>query len=133
VLTGRATDAISSNKLKEAELTQKVLNNEFQVQARWLERQSTTTEEKAAFSAKMLKQEGIIHIYLFTHFWHTPRAKAVFEKYGLEVTPASVAFYQKDQFRPLDFYSSITGIERTPFIRSEALGRIWYRVKLYLP
>jgi uncharacterized SAM-binding protein YcdF (DUF218 family) len=130
LLTGGAPDATSSNELTEAELTQIVLNNEFQVQARWLEKQSRTTEENAAFSAKMLKQEGITHIYLVTHFWHMPRAQAVFEKNGLKVTPAPMGFYQKDQFHPLDFYPSSAGIERTRFIWSEALGLIWYRIKL---
>jgi uncharacterized SAM-binding protein YcdF (DUF218 family) len=130
LITGGAPDATSSNELTEAELTQKVLKNEFQIQARWVEKQSATTEENATFSAKMLKQEGITHIYLVTHFWHMPRAQAVFEKYGLKVTPAPMGFYQKDQFHPLDFYPSITGIERTRLIWSEALGLIWYRIKL---
>lgn len=130
LITGGAPDATSSNELTEAELTQKVLNNEFQIQARWLEKQSRTTEENAAFSAKILKQEGITHIYLVTHFWHMPRARAVFEKYGLKVTPTPMGFYQKDQFHPLDFYPSTAGIERVRLIWSEALGLIWYRIKL---
>jgi uncharacterized SAM-binding protein YcdF (DUF218 family) len=130
LITGGAPDATSSNELSEAELTQKVSKNEFQIQARWLEKQSRTTEENAAFSAKMLKQEGIIHIYLVTHFWHMPRAKAVFEKYDLKITPAPMGFYQKDQFHPLDFYPSRAGIERAGVIWSEALWLIWYRIKL---
>jgi uncharacterized SAM-binding protein YcdF (DUF218 family) len=78
----------------------------------------------------MLKQEGITHNYLVTHFWHMPRAQAVFENYGLNVTPAPLGFYQKDQFHPLDFYLSTTGMERICLIWSEALGLIWYRIKL---
>ena len=38
LLNGGAPDAISSNQLTEAELTQKVLNNEFLVHARWIEK-----------------------------------------------------------------------------------------------
>jgi uncharacterized SAM-binding protein YcdF (DUF218 family) len=130
LLTGGAPDATSSNELTEAELTQKILNNEFQIQARWVEKQSRTTEENASFSAKMLKQEGITHIYLITHFWHMPRAQAVFEKHGLKVTSAPIGFYQKDLFHPLDFYPSTAGIEKMRLIWSEALGLIWYRIKL---
>ncbi len=130
LITGGAPDATSSNELTEAELSQKVLNNEFQVQARWLENQSRTTEENAAFSSKILKQQGITHVYLVTHFWHMPRAQAVFEKHGLKVTPAPMGFYQKDQFHPLDFYPSTAGIERMRFIWSESLGLILYRIKL---
>ncbi len=59
LLTGGAPDATSSNELTEVELTQMILKNEFQVNALWVERQSRTTDENAAFSAKMLKQEGI--------------------------------------------------------------------------
>jgi uncharacterized SAM-binding protein YcdF (DUF218 family) len=130
LLTGGAPDVTSSNELTEAGLTQKILKNEFLAQARWVEKQSRTTEENAAFSAKMLKQEGVTHIYLVTHFWHMPRAQAVFEKYGLKVTPAPMGFYQKDQFHPLDFYPSTAGMERIRLIWSEALGLIWYRIKL---
>ncbi len=45
---------------------------------------------------KMLKQEVIAHIYLGTHFWHMPRAEAVFGKHDLKVIPAQIDFYQKD-------------------------------------
>ncbi len=110
LLTGGTPDATSSNEPTEAELTQKILNNEFQIQARRVEKQSTATQENAAFSAKILKQEGITHIYLVTHFWHMPRAQAVFEKHGLKVTPAPMGFYQKDRFHPLDLYPSTAGI-----------------------
>jgi uncharacterized SAM-binding protein YcdF (DUF218 family) len=130
LLTGGAPDATSTNELTESDLTQKILQNEFQIQARWIENQSATTQENAAFSAKLLKEEGVTHIYLVTHFWHMPRAQAVFEKYGLKVTPAPMGFYQRNEFHPLDFFPSSAGIERTRFIWSEALGLIWYRIKL---
>ncbi len=130
LITGGAPDATSSNELTEAELTQKVLINEFQIQARWVEKQSRTTEENAVFSAKILKQEGISHIYLVTHFWHIPRAKAVFEEHDLKVTPAPMGFYQRDQFHPLNFHPSTAGMERIPLIWREALGLIWCRIKL---
>jgi len=130
LLTGGAPDATSTNELTESDLTQKILKDEFQIQARWIESRSKTTEENAALSAKLLKQEAITHIYLVTHFWHMPRAQAVFEKYGLKVTPAPMGFYQRDEFHPLDFYPSSAGIERARFIWSETMGLIWYRIKL---
>jgi uncharacterized SAM-binding protein YcdF (DUF218 family) len=130
LITGGAPDALSRNELTEADLSQKILQNEFQTQARWIENRSTTTEENAAFSAKLLKQDGVTRIYLVTHFWHMPRAKAVFEKHSLKVTVAPMGFYQRNQFHPLDFYPSSAGIERTRSIWSEALGQIWYRIKL---
>ena len=68
LINSGAPDATSSNELTEAEFTQKILKIEFLVQARWVEMQSRTTEENAAFSAKMLKKEGITYIYLSIHF-----------------------------------------------------------------
>ena len=50
-----ALDATSTNELTESDLTQKILQNEFQIQARWIENQSKTTDENAALSAKLLK------------------------------------------------------------------------------
>ncbi len=52
LLTSGAPDAISSNELTKAELTHKVLINEFQIQARWVEKQSKTTEENDEFQPK---------------------------------------------------------------------------------
>jgi uncharacterized SAM-binding protein YcdF (DUF218 family) len=130
LLAGGAPDASSSYELAESELSQKILKNEFQVEARWIENRSTITEENAAFSAKLLKQEGVRHIYLVTHFWHMPRAKAVFEKNNLKVTAAPMGFYQRNQLYPLDFYPSSAGMERARLIWAESLGLIWYRIKL---
>jgi hypothetical protein len=45
LLTGGAPDVTSSNELREAGLTQKILKNELQVQACWVEKQSPTTEK----------------------------------------------------------------------------------------
>jgi uncharacterized SAM-binding protein YcdF (DUF218 family) len=130
LLAGGAPDAISINVLAESELTEKILKDEFQIETRWIENRSTTTEENAAFSAKLLKQDGITHIYLVTHFWHMPRAQAIFEKNGLKVKAAPMGFYQRGEFHPLDFYPSSIGTERTRFIWAESLGLIWYRIKL---
>lgn len=90
------SDTISTDELIESDLTQKILKDEFQIQARWIENRSTTTELIASFSGKALKQEGGSHIYLATHFWHVPRAQVVFEKHGLKLTPAPMGFYQRD-------------------------------------
>jgi uncharacterized SAM-binding protein YcdF (DUF218 family) len=111
LLTGGAPDVTSINELTEAglTLTQKILKNEFLAQARWVEKQSRTTEENAAFSAKILKQEGVTHIYLVTHFWYMPRAQAVFEKYGLKVTPAHMGFTKKISFIHWTFTPAVLG------------------------
>jgi uncharacterized SAM-binding protein YcdF (DUF218 family) len=58
-----------------------------------------------------------------------PRAQAIFEKEGLIVILASIGFYQKTAFTPLDFYPSSEGFQRTRWIWHEILGNLWYRLK----
>ncbi len=106
-----------------------VLEKEYSMSPKWIEDQSTTTKENALRSAKILKKEGINSVYLVTHFWHMPRARAVVEKQGLKVLEAPMGFYQKTAFTPLDFYPSSEGFQRTRWVWHEILGNLWYRVK----
>lgn len=129
LVTGGAPDKTSAMNISEAELMNRVLKVELNVQAKWIEGDSNTTQENAQLSAGMLKQEGIQVIYLVTHFWHMPRAKAIFEREGLKVLEAPMGFYQKETFTPLDFYPSGEGFQRTRWILHEILGSIWYELK----
>ena len=129
LVTGGAPDKTSQEDLSEANVMKLVLEQELGLSPQWLEEQSNTTQENAKLTAGILKAEGIKTIYLVTHFWHLPRAQAVFEKEGLIVVPAPMGFYQKTAFTPLDFYPSSEGFQRTRWIWHEILGNLWYRVK----
>ncbi len=129
LLTGGAPDRTDARDLSEAKVMSMVLKKELGIEARWLEEQSNTTQENAIQSAKILHQKGITTIYLVTHFWHIPRAKAQFEKQGLTVIEAPMGFYQKEQYTPLDFYPSNEGFQRTRWIWHELLGSLWYWLK----
>jgi uncharacterized SAM-binding protein YcdF (DUF218 family) len=129
LVTGGAPDKTSKEDLSEAFMMKLVLEQEMGLSPQWFEEQSNTTQENARLSAHILKKEGVKTIYLVTHFWHMPRAKAVFEKEGLIVIPAPMGFYQKTAFTPLDFYPSSEGFQRTRWIWHEILGNLWYRVK----
>jgi uncharacterized SAM-binding protein YcdF (DUF218 family) len=129
LLTGGTPDRTSDQDLSEAELMKKVLERELAISPKWLEEESSTTQENALYSAKILKKEGIETIYLVTNFWHMPRAKAQFEKEGIQVIAASMGFYQKEEFTPLDFYPSADGFQRTRWIWHAILGTIWYKFK----
>lgn len=129
LVTGGAPDRVSEKDLSEAILMSHVLQDELGIKAKWIEANSNTTQENARESTKILKKDGIKTIYLVTHFWHMPRAKAIFEKEGLQVVEAPMGYYQKSQFTPLDFYPSSEGIQRTRWSFHEILGHLWYRLK----
>ncbi len=129
LVTGGAPDRVSEKDIPEATLMSHVLQDELGVGAKWIESNSNTTQENARESAQILKKERIKTIYLVTHFWHIPRAKAIFEKEGLQVVEAPMGYYQKNQFTPLDFYPSSEGFQRTRWIFHEILGGLWYRLK----
>lgn len=61
-------------------------------QTLWLQEQSRNTAEDAAFCAAILRDHGVTHILLVTSAMHMPRSVALFEKQGLEVTPAPTDF-----------------------------------------
>jgi uncharacterized SAM-binding protein YcdF (DUF218 family) len=129
LITGSAPDKATKEELSEAFMMKLVLEQDLGLSPQWLEEQSNTTKENAKLTACILNKEGIKTIYLVTHFWHMSRAKAVFEKEGLNVVPAPMGFYQKIAFTPLDFYPSSEGFQRTRWIWHEILGNVWYRVK----
>lgn len=129
LLTGGAPDRVSKNDLPEALVMKLVLENEMGVTPKWIEDQSNTTQENAQFSVRILQQEGIQTIYLVTHFWHMPRAKAIYEKAGIKVIEAPMGFYEKQEFTLLDFYPSNEGFQRARWIWHEILGQLWYRLK----
>jgi uncharacterized SAM-binding protein YcdF (DUF218 family) len=129
LLTGGAPDRVSEKDISEARLMSHVLQDELGVGAKWIESNSNTTQENARESTQILRKEKIKTIYLVTHFWHMPRAKAIFEKEGVQVVEAPMGYYQKSQFTPLDFYPSSEGFQRTRWIFHEILGQFWYRLK----
>jgi uncharacterized SAM-binding protein YcdF (DUF218 family) len=129
LVTGGAPDKASKQELSEAFMMKLVLEQELGLSPQWLEDQSNTTQENAKLTARILNKEGIKNIYLVTHFWHMSRAKAVFEKEGLNVIVAPMGFYQKTAFTPLDFYPSSEGFQRTRLIWHEILGNLWYRLE----
>ncbi len=70
---------------------EKVLEQAFGLQARFVETVSRNTRENARESAKLLKAAGINAIWLVTSAVHMPRAIAEFQAQGLLVRPLPVA------------------------------------------
>jgi uncharacterized SAM-binding protein YcdF (DUF218 family) len=84
------SDARSTTPAEE--MTDILLLTNVPAEAIWQQDQSQNTYEDAVYSAALLEQQGIDSIILVTSAMHMPRAKALFEAQGLNVTPAPADF-----------------------------------------
>ncbi|MDO8787887.1 MAG: YdcF family protein [Sulfuritalea sp.] len=111
----------------EAELMREALESDFGVKVRWVEAASHDTAENASLSAPLLKAAGITRIALVSHGWHLPRAIPLFEKQGLEVTPAPTAF----STQPPSSIAALLpgGLEQSRQALNEYLGQLYNRLK----
>ena len=104
-----------------------VLEDEFGVPVRWVEAASRDTEESASLSAKLLKARGVNRIALLSHGWHLPRAVPLFEKQGLEVTPAPMGFSTAPPSALASFLPG--GLGNSSKALHEYLGRLYNRLR----
>jgi uncharacterized SAM-binding protein YcdF (DUF218 family) len=74
--------------LAEADVMQATLKRDFGLEARFLERHSTTTRENARETAALLAPAWIKNVVLVTSAVHMRRAVAEFEAAGVTVLPA---------------------------------------------
>lgn len=111
----------------EGELMREALETDFGVKVRWVEAASRNTLENASQSGPLLKAAGITRIALVTHALHLPRAIPLFERQGLEVVPAPMAFSAGSSSRLDDLLPSGLGSSR--WALHEYLGRLYNRLK----
>lgn len=109
-----------------AAVMQETLTRDFQAPARWLESESLTTYENAKFSAKILREQGIDTVYLVTHSWHMPRARAAFKAFGIRAIPAPTVFAARPTPLPGDFLPTARGLTASYNALYEWIGRLWY-------
>lgn len=84
----------------EADAMAESLKQDLNAKTIWVEDQSNDTAENAAYSAKILNQQGISKIALVSQAWHTARAVPLFEQQGLKVYPAPTGF-TREEIEPL--------------------------------
>jgi len=119
----------SGTGIVTADVMQNTLKDELSAEAKWIERRSTITRKNATYSSRILQAEGIDTVVLVTHAWHMPRAKAAFERRGLQVVAGPTAL--EKPFR-LTFGSILPqgqAMQRSYFACHELLGRFWYWVR----
>lgn len=104
-----------------------VLRDEFGVTAPiWVEDRAGTTMENARFASEMLRERGRMRALLVTHAWHMPRARASFERHGIDVIAAPTAFHGPAYQGPKSLLPSHGGLRTTTWALHEILGRVYY-------
>ncbi len=118
-------------KTSEAVLMQVVLEEDFQIKPKWVEKKSHTTFENAKYSKKILENAGINRVYLVTHARHMPRAVWAFENAGFKVTAAPMGFATptRGERSILGYLPSAKGLALSSAALHERLGLLWYKLK----
>lgn len=110
----------------EAELMKQVMELELATPVNWIEGESNTSADNAAFSAALLKQAGVNRVFLVTHGWHMRRAKQAFEQAGLTVIPAPCGRTGYDGLYLADFIPHPEAILASQIVVRETIGLLWY-------
>ncbi len=114
----------------EAAVMADTLSNSFKVQVKWQETKSRNTAENAMYSAAILKENDIETIYLVTHAWHMPRAVMMFEKQGINVTPAPTMFIDMMTNLSSSYYlPAAYALQNVNLALHEYIGIFWYKLR----
>lgn len=105
------------------------LREDFGVPVRWTEAHSRDTAENAAYSAALMRADGVRRVLLVTDAMHMARSRAAFERAGLEVVDAPTMFFS-GQARSLHAWvPSAEGLRRSWYALYELIGILWYQAR----
>jgi uncharacterized SAM-binding protein YcdF (DUF218 family) len=104
------------------------LEHDLGIPVRWSEERSRDTFENAQFSAATLLRDGVRRVLLVTHAWHMPRARAAFERFGLEVVPAPTGFRGAALAGIRDLVPRWTALRDCALALHELIGIAWYAI-----
>lgn len=117
---------IGRNGRSLAESMARVLAQDFNRPAKWLDRTSRNTRENAQQSKASLNPQGIYRICLVTHGWHMVRARNAFVQQGFDVVPAPTLCVAKPAPLLRDFIPGVTALSRSLLALREWCARAWY-------
>jgi uncharacterized SAM-binding protein YcdF (DUF218 family) len=112
-----------------AQAMARVLAEEFGITARWVEDRSATTWQNAAFSAPLLRQDGIGSAYLVTHGWHMRRGQLAFDRAGLPTLPAPTHLTGPATLDAAAFIPSAHAWSDSRHAIHEWIGLAWYSLR----
>ena len=105
------------------------LRDDFQVPVAWVEPRSQDTWENAAFSADILKQQGIRSVYVVTQGWHERRAMLAFRHAGLIATAAPTSLEAPIDPIVWDFLPRASAWGWSYYALHEWIGCAWYAIR----
>jgi uncharacterized SAM-binding protein YcdF (DUF218 family) len=117
----------NKERAAEAEFMKKVLTEDFRANVRWAEDQSRNTLENAGYSATILAESKVRHVYLVTQAAHMRRAIIHFESAGVRVTAAPTGFHTLPggETGLLSYLPSANGMWKVSLALHERLGLLW--------
>lgn len=114
----------------EAQLMNRMLDEAFNIQARWMEHESSDTRENAVFSARILNAGNMDTILLVTHAAHLTRAIPEFERLGFEVIPAPMGFIHTGDHDGIELIPRTLYLQQNTRLLHEQIGRVYYWLTL---
>jgi len=112
----------------EAVLMNQTMLSAFDIAPKWIEAKSRNTAENAKFSVKLLTDNNISKILLVTHANHMQRAKAAFEREGIEVIAAPTVI-MNDLTDWRGFFPSARALYQSQRALHEKMGSFWYLIR----
>jgi uncharacterized SAM-binding protein YcdF (DUF218 family) len=112
----------------EAQAMQASLRRDFGVTPRWIENHSRDTFENAAFSARLLRADGVQRVLLVTDAAHEYRALQEFSATGLTVIAAPTGLWVPPEPQPLRYVPHTDALGRSTRAVYELLGDVARRV-----
>ena len=104
------------------------LEQDFDLEVRWIEPRSGNTRDNAQLSAEILREHGIGRVLLVTQAWHMPRARSEFERAGIEVVAAPTGFRGWPDLAASSVLPSAKALRDSAWAIHEWAGRLWYAV-----
>lgn len=112
-----------------AAVMERSMHDDFEVPVRWVEDRSHDTWENAAFSAAMLRANGITSVYLVTHAWHMKRALIAFHHFGIQAVPSPVQIDRYPAFDESSLLPQVYGWQITYYALHEWIGYVYYLLR----
>lgn len=95
------------------------------------ENSSRNAFDNATGAAELMREYGFEKVLLVTSALHMPRALAVFQSQGIDVTlaPTDMLAVERDQITPMDFLPDSEALQMTTVALREHPGLLYYRLR----